>query len=296
MSEPERLTRDQRREIAREQARAEREARQKKERRNKILFRGGVTLAVLGILAAVGFGIWASSRGSGPSPLNMASGGIVFTGVDGEVTPVETDRAESAEDAEPTDTDDLDAEAHVVTYLDYLCPFCKQFEAANGAFLQELVASGDISLEVQPVAILDRLSLGTEYSTRSASAAGCVAEHQPESFLDFNAALFAAQPPENSEGLTNDEIVEVAASSGADSEEVASCIRDVRFKGWFTSHSERVTDDEDLQNPASGSFGTPTILVNGERYEGSITDPSALAAFIEETADITLGGDEAPAE
>lgn len=290
------MTRDQRREIAREQARAEREARQKKERRNKILFRGGVTLAVVGILAAVGFGIWAGSRGSGPSPLNMASGGIVFTGADGEATPLETDRVESGETPEPTDTDDFEAPAHVVTYVDYLCPFCNQFETANGAILEELVASGDITLEVHPVTILDRLSVGTEYSTRAASAAGCVAEYQPENFLSFNAALFAAQPAENSPGLTNDEIVDIAAEAGADSEDVASCIRDARFKGWFKSDSQRVIDDEDLQNPTTGQFGTPTITVNGERYEGSISDPAALVAFIEETADVTLGDEEAPAE
>lgn len=277
-----RLTRDQRREIAREQARAEREARQKRERRNKILFRGGVTVAIVGILAAVAFGIWVGTRGSGPSPLNMASGGIVLTGADGEITPVETPSVESVDDTVATDPDDFDAPVHIVTYVDYLCPFCGQFETANGAFLEELVASGQATLEVHPVTILDRLSQGSEYSTRAASAAGCVAEYAPESFLDFNAAMFAQQPAEGTRGLTNDEIAEIAATAGADSDEVASCIRDARYKGWFKADTQRVLDDEDLKNPTTGQFGTPTIMVNGERYGGAIDDPTALAAFLQE--------------
>lgn len=280
MSAQQRLTRDQRREIAREQARAEREARLKRERRNKILIRGGVTLGIVGLLAAIALGFWAATRGSGPGPLNMASGGLVLTGADGEITPVETPNAESVDEIVPTDPDDFDAPVHIVTYLDYLCPYCGMFETANGAYLEELVASGQAALEVHPVTILDRASQGSDYSTRAASAAGCVAEYAPESFLDFNAAMFAQQPAEGTRGLDNDQIAELAANAGADSEEVAACIRETRFSGWFKADTKRVLGDDDLKNPATGSFGTPTIMVNGERYTGAIDNPAALAAFL----------------
>jgi len=35
-------------------------------------------------------------------------------------------------------------------------------------------------------------------------------------------------------------------------------------------------------NAASGGFGTPTVLVNGKMYTGSISDPSAFASFVQQ--------------
>ena len=42
--------------------------------------------------------------------------------------------------------------------------------------------------------------------------------------------------------------------------------------------------------PTKGGFGTPTILVNGQRYEGSLTDSQAFQTFVA-TAYQAAGGD-----
>lgn len=281
----ERLTKDQRREQARELARLEREARLKAQARNRILIRVGVTLGIVALLGGIAGGIWLATRPAGPGPVNMASDGILFTGNDGEVEAVQTGAVPAEGTPIPTDPDAYDVPARIVTYLDYGCPYCNQFETTNAAQIEELVAAGYATLEVHPISILDRAFLGTEYATRAANAMACVAAEEPDAFLDANAALFANQPAEQTEGLTDDEIRDVLDSAGALTDEISACIGDRRYEGWVVAATDRTTSDPDLVNPSTGGFGTPTILVNGVRYTGPLDDPQAFAAFVAENAD-----------
>jgi hypothetical protein len=70
--------------------------------------------------------------------------------------------------------DDSGEVANIVMYVDYLCPFCGQFEATNSESLRTMVESGAATLEVHPIAILTNKSAGTQYSLRAANAAACV--------------------------------------------------------------------------------------------------------------------------
>src|SRR3546814_1461741 len=105
-------------------------------------------------------------------------------------------------------------------YIDFMCPVCNDFEQTYGPTLEGLVEDGSITLNIHPISILDRYSSGTEYSTRTAGAAYCVAVDDPANALPFVQAMFANQPAENSSGLTDDEIVAIAQQAGA-SEAVA---------------------------------------------------------------------------
>jgi protein-disulfide isomerase len=282
----ERLTKDQRREQARELARLEREARLKAQARNRILIRAGVTLGIVALLGGIVGGIWLATRPEGPGPVNMASDGILFTGTDdGEVEAVQTGAVPADGTPVTTDPDAYDVPARIVTYLDYGCPYCNQFETTNGAQIEELVAAGYATLEVHPISILDRVFAGSEYPTRAANAMACVAAEEPNAFLDANAALFANQPAEGTEGLTDDGIREILDGAGALNDEVSACIGDRRYEGWVVAATERATSDPDLANPDTGNFGTPTVLVNGVRYTGPLDDASAFATFVAQNAD-----------
>jgi protein-disulfide isomerase len=282
----ERLSKDQRREQARELARLEREARLKAQARNRILIRVGVTLGIVALLGGIAGGIWLATRPVGPGPVNMASDGILFTGTDdGEVEAVRTGAVPAEGTPVATDPDAYDVPARIITYLDYGCPFCNQFETTNAAQIEELIAAGYATLEVHPISILDRAFLGSEYPTRAANAMACVAAEEPDAFLDANAALFASQPAEQTEGLTDDEIRGVLDTAGALNDEISACIGDRRYEGWVVAATERATNDPDLANPSTGGFGTPTVLVNGVRYTGALDDPQAFAAFIAQNAD-----------
>ena len=276
-----RLTKNERREQARENARLQREEQRKKDKRNKILLQGGIILGVLGVAALVVVLIVTSIRPAGPGPNNMASGGIQFTS-GFEVT--RTAPLPNGADPIPNPTSD-DADAlDIQVYADYLCPFCNAFEQTNQEYINSLVESGAATVEVFPVAILDRLSLGTKYSTRAANAAACVADTEPDSFMDFSASLFANQPAENSSGLDNSVLIELAGDAGATSDAIAECINGNTFSSFITAMTTAAVNNPDLANPSSGGFGTPTIMVNGQRYNGPVDDAEAFRAFLVQVA------------
>ena len=274
----ERLTKDQRREAAREAARLARAKQKRRDSINSVLVRGGVTLGIVAIVAIVGLVIFNSVKPAGPGPLNMASDGIVLAGPEMEAVPT----AAIPADGEPTatDTSELDVDLNIVMHVDYLCPVCGAFEDANAELIESLVTTGQASIEVHPVSILDRASSGTRYSSRAANAVACVAENEPDSFWDAHATLFANQPAEGTSGLDNSEIIGLFEGAGITSEAVASCINEETFKSWVTTASDRAINDPELVNPASGFFGTPTVFVNGERYTGSVSDSAEFATFL----------------
>src|SRR5690606_32773327 len=90
------------------------------------------------------------------------------------------------------------------TFVDFMCPICGDFDDTSGAALQDGAATDEITRNVHPVSILDRLSQNTEYSTRAGSAVYCVAAEAPDSTLDFFNSLFENQPAENTPGLSDD--------------------------------------------------------------------------------------------
>lgn len=144
-------------------------------------------------------------------------------------------------------------------WVDFFCPFCRMFEEANGDFIGALVRDDVATLRVHPIAILDRASMGTKYSTRSANAFACVAEFSPDDALDYMASLYANQPQESTEGLSDDELAVGAPRAAVD------CIHDGRFGGWVTDWTQQSLD--------AGVQGTPTVFVNGSRYTGSLNGP-----------------------
>lgn len=147
----------------------------------------------------------------------------------------------------------------VDVYLDFMCPICAQFEEFRGGELDTLREAGTADVYYHPIAILDRFSSGTEYSTRSASAAALVAQEAPEQFMDFAEALFKNQPAEGSTGLTDEQLQGIATGVGVP-EDVVAKIPDHAYKTWVRAATERASID--------GVGGTPTLSVNG-----TIQDP-----------------------
>lgn len=189
-------------------------------------------------------------------------------------------------------TDGAAADAIVVSvYADFLCPYCGLFETSNGPVLDELREAGEIVVEYHPVSILDRLSAGSGYSTRATTAVALVADQSPESFIEFNALLFANQPAENTEGLTNAEIADLATQAGVP-DAVAATIEDGSFlepaedgSGTETSFVPWVAAATEQASKDLGSLSTPTILIDGEKLDPEVYDwrqDGVLAQAIED--------------
>ncbi|RGE19275.1 thioredoxin domain-containing protein [Leucobacter sp. wl10] len=261
---------------ARERVRLEQERERRRAKRRQVLIRAVATVGALALLAGVGGIVWASTRPPAPGPANMLSGGVVFTGGGGKTSVVKTAGMPAGSDAVPTDPKKSSAPARIVTYIDFSCEYCKAFEGANAQQIEKMVAQGEATLEVQPVAILG------DYSLRAASAASCMAALQPESFFDMLAAMYENQPTEGGPGMTNSQILDVWAGAGIDpSPQLASCVRSGQYTDWIQARTQSVATDPKTVNPATGSFGTPTVFVNDVRYEPqNLNDPKEFAAFV----------------
>lgn len=268
MNAAKRPSRNDAREQARQQAKhlsAKSSARDKRGRILTQLGLGVAALAVVGILAAV---ILEGTKPAGPGPLNMASDGIK---IGASYKAVKTDAlpAESAPVATPANSKGV---VDITLFVDYLCPICGEFEAENGASIDDLVSRGSATIEIHPLAFLDNLSQGTQYSTRAANAVACVANYVPDSFLEFSNLLFVNQPAENTSGLSDEQIIALAEQAGAN-EQATNCINDQEFKSWVGASTARAMGGTLAINNLDPSFtkvsGTPTVLINGVPFKYS---------------------------
>lgn len=164
-----------------------------------------------------------------------------------------------------------DGPVTVTVYFDYLCPACGAFEEANGDTLERLLAADAVTVDLRPISFLDELSEGTEYSTRSANALATVVDADPDHAWAFHRALYAHQPPEGAEGLTDDQLAGLARGVGVP-DGVSARFDEARFDAWVAEQTEAAFAD--------GVEGTPTILVDGEPFAGDPYEPGSLAAVV----------------
>lgn len=267
------VSKNDRREAAREKAKRLRAAQRRTELRNRFLIQGGIIIAVLAVVAIVAVVVVSSIRPASNGPANMASDGIV---IGQGLSAVPTEALAAGSDPVPTAEDP--AVAQIRVYQDYLCPYCGDFERANGEQMESLVESGAATVEIHPIAILTARSAGTQYSLRAANAAACVADSAPDSFWAFNSALFADQPAEGTPGLSDEQLIDVADTAGAGG--VADCVTDQDFSGFIQSATDRAKEGPLPGSRVANVEGTPTILVNGRQYTGSLTDTEEFRAFV----------------
>ena len=160
-----------------------------------------------------------------------------------------------------------DTRARLDIYFDFMCPYCRLFEESQGAMIEQLQAEGVVDVYYHPLNFLDRLSRGSEYSTRAGAAAALVADEQPEAFIPFMRLMFANQPAENTSGLSDDQIVEIAKAAGV-ADEIAERIPDYEYATWMRQATERASRD--------GVGFTPQLAINGELQDPQ-ADPNAVS-------------------
>lgn len=273
-----------RRANAREQARQIAAAQAKKEKTVKTVLYTGIAVVVVAVIAVVGTLVWQSSRPVAP-PQNMVSGTVAFAAGDDGLQAVQPQGEEEGADvsALPTaaEAGADDGAAVVKVYLDFQCPGCKAFEDANGDTLTRLAEDGSIIFEYEPVAILDRMSGGNEYSTRSSNMISCIADSgQTDLIPEVSLGLFAQQPGEGETGMEDDQLLSIAESAGVDldaavnvedSATVRDCVTNVGFDRYVENTTQNALNDEGLE-------GTPYITIDGEPYTGEWADREAFAA------------------
>lgn len=276
-SDDSRPTKNQKRQEARDKARVLREANSKKSKRNKVLIQSSLAVGVVAAIAVVTVLIISSLRPPGPGPENMQSDGIkIGEGFQAFRTPaLGADEEPSPSEANP------EGIPAISIFIDYSCPACAQFEAANGPLLRTWLENGTATVEYHILSFRDAQTAGTRYATRAGNSAACVAEHSPDAFFNFNELLLANQPvPPARYELTNSELLQVAQTSGADNlGAIEECISGEDFSNWLAKATSRAmsTGPLPIRNAEVPLVtGTPTVLVNGR-----VLPPGAdLASFV----------------
>lgn len=262
------LSKNQRRAAARQKAQLARQKQKRRQRAGKWALQGGLGLVLIAIVVGVVLVITNSIRPAGPGPENMASDGIK---IGQDFAAVKTGALGPDDEPTASATTASSDTVDIVVYLDYLCPICGEFEAANNEYIAGLVQSGAATVEYHPVAILTNQSLGTKYSNRAANAAACVANYSPDSFFDFNTALFEQQPAEGTRGLDDSQLGDIATGveGVTNASDITTCIDDDEFGSWVTAATQRAIDGPLPNSGLDALTGTPTVLVNGQQYDGS---------------------------
>jgi protein-disulfide isomerase len=235
---------------------------------------GYFTTAVVAMLVVVAI-IFASAIGAFLLAVGSDSGSSSSSSTEGPTAPLPTGQLGAAD----FDAGYLEFGTGAVIideYVDPMCPFCAQFENTNGELLVAGVESGDITLRVHSLTFLDRLSQGTNYSSRASAALTCQATLNPDQTLEFLSALFANQPPEQTVGLSDTQLAGLATGSV----DIIGCVEAGHYQGWSQQNTEAA-----LTGPIAGAeieavSGTPTVLVDGAPYTGSLTDRAEFSAFV----------------
>lgn len=268
--------------IARQKARELRIEQRKKEVRNRRLLQGGIIGGALLIVAIVAVTIWSQIPTARTGPVNMLSDGIkIGEGFIAETTP----GLKPGDEPVPSEVVPGSEVIDIRIYLDYQCPGCRAFEETNHAQLSTWVEQGAATVEFHPVALFDRYSLGTKYSSRSANAAACVANYSPDAFYDFNSLMFANQPKEGTEGLTNEQILVLAKRANVISTPlIERCVNDQDYKTWVNAATARALAGPIPNSTVDRVASTPTVIVNGIAYDGPLGDADAFATFVSTSA------------
>lgn len=184
-----------------------------------------------------------SGGGAIPSSVSKAEGyGIVFNG-------------------------DLKGKPTVDLWEDFQCPVCKQFEATNGAYMQQLIS------EKRAKVVYHLLSFIGPESILAANAGACAADESK--FLQFHSYLYTNQGAENSGTWSNAGLIKAGAAVGLTSSKFTDCVNKGTYSGWVTN----VSNDGASKNINS----TPTVFVNGKQIDRATQyfNPVAFAAAVE---------------
>lgn len=148
-----------------------------------------------------------------------------------------------------------DAPVTVVEFGDFKCPACKVWgENILPQLVSDYVDTGDVEFS-----FINVLFHGAE-SRLASLAAESVYIQNPDAYWDFHEALFAEQPSDNQEWVTNSKVLDIASSvSNIDTTQLETAIDD-------KAQIDEVNKDTDIVN-AFDIQQTPTIMINGTVVE-----------------------------
>jgi predicted DsbA family dithiol-disulfide isomerase len=142
-----------------------------------------------------------------------------------------------------------DATKGLVVFEDPQCPYCRQFEEANGAMVTAAIRGGELGVEYRM-----RCFLGPE-SVRADNALALAAE--AGRFDELRHELFAHQPQEGTGGFTVDDLLELGAHVGLTDRSFTSGLREARYEQWVLAREALFAREDPQGTPAAWLDGRP---------------------------------------
>ena len=113
----------------------------------------------------------------------------------------------------PARSSSATARTRLDTYIDFMCPVCNQFEQVYGEAIHGLVDDGTITLDIHPISILDRAVAGHRVlharGERDVLRRG---GRRRRVACRSCRRCSRTSPPEGTTGLTDEQILEIAAA------------------------------------------------------------------------------------
>ncbi|MBI5963390.1 MAG: DsbA family protein [Chloroflexi bacterium] len=148
-----------------------------------------------------------------------------------------------------------DAPVRIIEYGDYQCPYCLKFWSETEPLLiEEYVNTSKVYFEYRSVGEF----LGAE-SGWAAQGAYCAGDQGK--FWEYHNTLFSNWSGENVGDFTQDKLIKYAQALDLNMAEFESCISEEKHKG--------TVEQDAAQAEADGVHATPTLFINGVKYEGA---------------------------
>lgn len=155
---------------------------------------------------------------------------------------------------------------------DPLCPGCGEFERRAAEPVARAVTEGRLQVRYHLVNLLEQMSNPPGYSSAAGNAIMCAAENG--AFAAVHTSLYAAQPGERGTGYSTEQLVDLGNRAGA-GPGYAACVTSGRHTAQVAANLRAALGDPVLRRE-NGSFGTPSLVLDGRLQTGSGTELDTL--------------------
>ena len=159
---------------------------------------------------------------------------------------------------------DPKAPVHVIEYGDYQCPYCLEFwQESEAQLITEYVDTGRVYFEYRSVGAY----IGPE-SGWAAEGSYCAGDQGR--FWQYHNTLFANWTGENVGDFTQEKLGQYAQALDLNMAQFEACMKTEKYKA--------AVEEDAVRSRADGVHGTPTLFINGVKYEG--TQPFHALKFL----------------
>jgi protein-disulfide isomerase len=160
---------------------------------------------------------------------------------------------------------DPKAKVTVVEYLSDTCSHCARFDReAFPTIKKDYIDTGKVQYRIR-----EFLTPPEAVSAAGFAMARCAGR---DKYWPVIEALFRSQDELFRTGDVKTIFNRIGASAGLSPERVNTCVRDDKILGGIADRVQKAMDQDKIQ-------GTPTLIVNGQRYENEMDLPQTRAAL-----------------